>query len=180
MRVSSPIKNTLDVPARLAINRSFAASLILDDACLSSSFVSIIRWQDAISLFQAKNRAGVSQTGSGTAIAGRRRQGGAEAKQSGREAADSVSWVKIDGHQRPWAASRLGQGIAPPRRLRSGGATAAPQAPNQRRRRPSGRAVIRTCRRCPCEAAPRCCVTVPCGDFRGSRLPSRSIFILAP
>jgi len=87
--------------------------------------------------------------------------------QAGREAAGSVSWVKIDGHQRPWAASRLGQGIAPPRRPRSGGATAAPQIPTQRRRRPSGSTVIRKCRRCPCEAAPRCCVIVPRGDFRG-------------
>lgn len=74
--------------------------------------------------------------------------------------------MKIDGHQRPWAASRLEQGIAPPRRPRSGGVTAAPRVPSQRRCQP-GRAVIRTCRRCPCEAAPRCCVIVPREDLRG-------------
>lgn len=83
-----------------------------------------------------------------------------------------MSWVKIDGHQRPWAASRLGQGIAPPRRPRSGGATAAPQTPTQRR--PSGSTVIRKCRRCPCEAAPRCCVIVPRGDFKGNPPPPSS------
>lgn len=90
-----------------------------------------------------------------------------ERQKTGRKEADSASWVKIDGHQRPWAASRLEQGIAPPRRPRSGGVTAAPQVPSQRRCRPSGRAVIRTCRRCPCEAVPRCCVIVPRGDLRG-------------
>lgn len=101
---------------------------------------------------------------------GRKRQArrGWKRRNLGREAANSVSWVKIDGHQRPWAASRLGQGIAPPKRPRSGGATAAPRTPTQRRHRPSGRAVTRTCRRCPCEAAPRCCVIVPREDFRGT------------
>ncbi|KAK9310508.1 hypothetical protein QLX08_000249 [Tetragonisca angustula] len=78
-----------------------------------------------------------------------------------------VSWVKIDGHQRPWAASRLEQGIAPPRRPRSGGATAAPQIPTLRRRRSSGRTIIRTCRRYPCEAVPHYFVIVPLGVFRG-------------
>lgn len=84
-------------------------------------------------------------------------------------AAGSVSWVKIDGHQRPWAASRLEQGIAPPRRPRSGGVTAAPRIPILRRRRSSGRTVIRTCRRYPCEAVPRYCVIVHRGVFRGIR-----------
>lgn len=79
-----------------------------------------------------------------------------------------VSWVKIDGHQRPWAASRLEQGIAPPRRPRYGGVTAAPQIPTLRRRRPSGRTVIRTCLRYPCEAVPHYFVIVPRGVFRGT------------
>lgn len=82
-----------------------------------------------------------------------------------------MSWVKIDGHQRPWAASRLGQGIAPPRRPRSGGVTAAPRIPTKRRRRSSGSIVFKKCRRCPCEAAPRCCVIVPRGDFKGKPPP---------
>lgn len=85
--------------------------------------------------------------------------------------------MKIDGHQRPWAASRLEQGIAPPRRPRSGGVTAAPRVRSQRRCRPPGRAVIRTCRRCPCEAAPRCCVIVPRGDLRGIPSPPSAPFI---
>lgn len=89
-------------------------------------------------------------------------------KSSSRVAARLVSWVKIDGHQCPWAASRLEQGIAPPRRPRSGGATAAPQIPTLRRRRPSGRTVIRTCRRYPCEAVPHYFVIVPRGVFRGT------------
>jgi len=100
-----------------------------------------------------------------------KRGGWKRRNQADREAAGSVSWVKIDGHQRPWAASRLGQGIAPPRRPRSGGVTAAPQTSTQRRRRPPGSTVIRTCHRCPCEAAPRCCVIVPRGDFKGTFLP---------
>lgn len=89
-------------------------------------------------------------------------------KSSRREAASLVSWVKIDGHQRPWAASRLEQGIAPPRRPRYGGVTAAPQIPTLRRRRPSGRTVIRTCLRYPCEAVPHYFVIVPRGVFRGT------------
>lgn len=89
-------------------------------------------------------------------------------KSSSRVAARLVSWVKIDGHQCPWAASRLEQGIAPPRRPRSGGVTAAPQIPTLRRRRPSGRTVIRTCRRYPCEAVPHYFVIVPRGVFRGT------------
>jgi len=93
-------------------------------------------------------------------------------KKSGRQGSSGLGELKIDGHQRPWAASRLGQGIAPPRRPRSGGATAAPQTPTQRRRRSSGSTVIRKCRRYPCEAAPRCCVIVPRGDFKGKLSPS--------
>lgn len=107
------------------------------------------------SFFQVKERLG------------RRRRKRKGIKRVERRSLGSVSWVKIDGHQRPWAASRLEQGIAPPRRPRSGGVTAVPQVPSQRRCRPPGRAVIRTCRRCPCEAAPRCCVIVPRGDLRG-------------
>ena len=79
-----------------------------------------------------------------------------------------MSWAEIDGHQRPWAASRLGQGIAPPRRPRSGGVTAAPQTPTPRRRRPCGKAVTRICRLCPCEVVPRCCVPVFHELFRGT------------